>query len=121
MVRHRFESDAESCADCPLLEVCVNKKTRRRVIRHTEHEPLRLAHAEKMAGEEAQAKYARRRHPGERPFAMIKHHFGFRQFSVRGRVKVRIQWSWLTLAFNLHRLAALIRSNADPPTVAVAT
>ena len=119
VVRHRYESDADCCVDCPLLAMCVNKKTRRRMIRHTEHEPLRLAHAEKMASEEAQAKYARRRHPGERPFAMIKHHFGARRFLLRGRAKVRQEWNWLTTAFNLHRLMSLIRSNADPPPVSL--
>ena len=119
VVRHRYESNAESCGTCPLLTMCVNKKTQRRMIRHTEHEPLRLAHAEKMASVEAQTKYARRRHPGERPFAMIKHHFGARRFLLRGRAKVRQEWNWLTTAFNLHRLMSLIRSNADPPPVSL--
>lgn len=121
VLRNRYQSAREICASCPLAALCVNAKTGRRMIRHTEQEPVRLRHAEKMRREVSRRRYSRRRHAGERPFALIKHHFGFRQFTVRGREKVRIQWKWLTLAFNLHRLAALIRSNADPPPWAIAT
>lgn len=121
VVRHRYESDPQVCAACPLKAACVNAKTGQRQVRHTQHETARIAHATKMAGDEAQATYSRRRHPGERPFGMIKHHFGIRQFSVRGRRRVRQQWDWLTSAFNLHRVMHLVQSNVDPPAVTSAS
>lgn len=116
VVRHRYESSPEKCVGCPLLELCLNAKTGKRQIRHVEDEPVRLEHATKMSGDDAKKRYARRRHPGERPFAIIKQHFGARQFLLRGREKVRQEWSWLMLSFNLHRLMFLVRSNVDPPT-----
>jgi hypothetical protein len=68
-----------------------------------------------MLTDEAKEKYSRRCHPGERPFAMIKHHFGARRFLLRGLDQVRQEWLWLVSAFNLHRLFGLIHSGADPP------
>ena len=67
-----------------------------------------------MATQEAQELYKLRRHPGERPFAMIKHHFGLRRFLLRGLDAVRDEWCWATIAFNLHRLMSLIRGRAGP-------
>lgn len=115
VIRHHYQSQPEACQGCPLMAACVDAKTGRRRIRHTHYEADRIEHAEKMATDEAQKKYARRRAPGERPFAMIKQHFGLRQFTVRGRRKVVQQWRWSVTAFNLHRLMSLIQSNADPP------
>lgn len=63
---------------------------------------------------EAQELYQRRRHPGERPFAMIKHHFGLRRFLLRGLEGVKTEWRWATIAFNLQRLLSLIHSRAGP-------
>lgn len=88
---------------------------------HTQHEELRVAHAKKMAEEESKRKYARRRHAGERPFAMIKQHFGVRQFLTRGLAKVRSEWLWLTTAFNLHRLMRLMAKGTGPPTKELAS
>ena len=68
-----------------------------------------------MKTDDAKKKYARRRHPGERPFAVIKQHFGARQFLTRGLERVKQEWLWLTTAFNLKQLVGLIRSGTDPP------
>ncbi len=115
VVRHRYESSRQECDGCPLAELCLNAKTGIRQVRHVADEPARLDHAAKMNKEESKNKYARRRHPGERPFAVIKQHFGARQFLLRGREKVRQEWDWLALSFSLQRLMFLIQSNADPP------
>lgn len=114
-IRHRYQAERSSCAACPLRQRCLKGKSRRRQIDHEQDEPLRLAHARRMATPEAQQKYARRRHPGERPFAMIKHRFGARRFLLRGLERVRCEWRWLATAFNLHRLMGLIHSGAGPP------
>jgi transposase len=114
-VRRRYHASAANCAECPLRNRCLGGTAKRRTINREQHESHREAHAEKMKTKEAQAKYARRRHPGERPFAMIKHAFGVRRFLLRGLERVRQEWLWLTSAFNLHRLFGLIRSGVDPP------
>ncbi len=115
--RFRFQSDAKTCAGCPLAGRCLGNNSQKREIRHEQHEAARVAHAEKMASDEAQQKYSRRRHPGERPFATIKSQFGVRRFSTRGLSRVCNEWLWLSSAFNLHRLLSLIRSGAGPPAV----
>ena len=79
-----------------------------------QHESRNAAHAEKMATEEARQKYAERRHPGERPFAVIKQKFGARPFCCRGLDRVPQEWTWLTIAFNLDRILNLIPTRAGP-------
>jgi len=113
--RGRYKASAEDCAACPLRDLCLQGKAKQRMINREQHESHRTAHAEKMSTDEAREKYARRRHPGERPFAVIKHQFGARRFLLRGLEQVKQEWLWLTSAFNLHRLFGLIRSGVDPP------
>jgi len=112
--RDRYQADPQACAGCPLRQRCVQGNAKQRQISREPHEGLREAHARRMATPEAKQKYARRRHPGERPFAMIKNHFGARRFLLRGLDRVRIEWNWLATAFNLQRLMNLIESRAGP-------
>jgi transposase len=132
-IRDRYQADAATCAACPLRDRCMpgkkdsphdtkngqkndpkKNKPRGRSISREQHERHRERHAQKMATKEAQDIYALRRHPGERPFAMIKHHFGLRRFLLRGLDAVRDEWRWAALAFNLQRLMSLLRSRAGP-------
>lgn len=113
--RRRYKSSTEDCGECPLRDRCLQGKAKRRTINREQYESYRTAHAEKMSTDEAQEKYSHRRHPGERPFAVIKQQFGFRHFLLRGIEQVRQEWLWLSSAFNLHRLFGLIRSGVDPP------
>lgn len=107
-VRHQYRSEMSDCDDCPLRAMCLSGRSRRRDIRHEQHESDCIEHRERMQTEEAKAKYARRRSPGERPFAVVKQQFGVRQFLTRGLSKVRQEWSWLSIAFNVKRLLHLI-------------
>lgn len=120
-IRYRYKSDASVCAACPLAARCLGRASKTRQIGHEQHEALRVAHAEKMSSEAAKQQYSRRRHPGERPFAVIKSVFGARQFLSRGLGRVGDEWLWLCGAFNLHRLLGLIASGTDPPSRAVAS
>ena len=114
-IRYRYRAEASDCGGCPLAAMCLSGNAKQRQVGHEQHEAKRAAHAEKMSTEEAKKKYSRRRHAGERPFALIKSHFGARQFLTRGLDRVRNEWLWLTSSFNLHRLLRLIASGADPP------
>lgn len=114
-IKYRYKADPSDCAGCPLAERCFSSKARSRQISHEQHEAKRLAHAKKMSTDSAKQKYSRRRHAGERPFAMIKGHFGARRFLTRGLERVSAEWRWLCTAFNLHRLMSLISSGTDPP------
>jgi transposase len=117
--RRRYKADAAACAECPLKARCLKGEAKRRQINRDQHEELRNEQAKRMAGEEAKQKYKRRQHAGEFPFAIIKQHFGARQFLLRGLEQVKVEWLWLTSAFNLTRLFRLFRmksSGVDPPT-----
>lgn len=114
-IKYRYKANPSDCGSCPLAARCFSGQTKSRQISHEQHEAKRIAHAEKMSRAESQEKYSRRRHPGERPFAMIKGHFGARRFLTRSRERVRNEWQWLCTAFNLHRLLRLIASGSDPP------
>ena len=114
-IRHRYKSDPADCDECPLRGLCLSGKSRRREIRHEQHEPHLAQQRERMRTEEAQEKYAQRRHAGERPFAVIKQQFGARQFLTRGLERVQQEWLWLSTAFNLKQLFGFIRSGTDPP------
>ena len=63
--------------------------------------------AEKLAGEEGRAQYARRKWLSEAPNGWIKQSMGFRQFSVRGLRKVRGEWALVCLALNIKRMPGL--------------
>lgn len=112
--RTRYKANAEACAACPLRERCLQRGVKQREISRYDHDPLVEQLAERMATPEGQTKYARRRHVAERPFAVIKHQFGARRFLLRGLERVRIEWRWLTTAFNLARLMSLLQSRAGP-------
>jgi len=48
--------------------------------------------------------YAKRKCIAEPPIGQIKHVQGFRQFSLRGYVKVRAEWFLVTATHNLRKL-----------------
>jgi transposase len=63
--------------------------------------------AERMASAEGKAHYRRRKVIPEPVFGWIKHVMGFRQFSLRGLIKVTGEWNLVCLALNLRRMWAL--------------
>jgi transposase len=113
-IRERYVAPPDACAACPLLTRCVTGKAKSRQISREQHSEHQERHAQHMASSESQEIYKLRRHAGERPFAVIKHQFGLRQFLCRGLDTVRNEWNWALIAFNLERLASLIRSRAGP-------
>ena len=60
------------------------------------------------------AKYALRKQTVEPVFGIIKSVMGFRQFSLRGRVKVSLEWTLVALAYNFKRLARLVHLMNSP-------
>ena len=115
--RERFRIDAKICADCPLAELCIRRQGAGRQVTHEEHESDRVAHAKKMATDEAKEIYKTRQHASERPFAMIKWFFGVQMFLTRGLSKVSQEFDWLSAGFNLHRLVSLHRARAGPASI----
>jgi transposase len=93
------------CEGCPLAASCRDPKAKRgRSISRDQHEPLRERMAERMNSAEGKATYRRRMHSAETPFGYIKRVMGVRQFLLRGLEKVRTEWMWVCLAYNLKKL-----------------
>lgn len=114
-IRYRYACDPSVCSQCPMKENCISGSSPRRTINHEQHEELRQEHAKKMTKAESKTKYSRRRHSGERPFAVIKQHFGARQFLTRGLKRVECEWSWLVASFNLKQLMGILQGGTGPP------
>jgi hypothetical protein len=53
---------------------------------------------------EGKAKYKLRQQTAEPVFGIIKSVMGFRRFLLRGLEKVSIEWTWVSLAYNLKRM-----------------
>lgn len=107
--RFQYRANKSDCSECPLRAKCF-KNSRNQYGRRIEcgvHEKAKQTHTLRMQSESSRTKYARRAAVTERPFALIKRHFGVREFLVRGLEKVRCEWTWLCLAHNIHRLLCL--------------
>lgn len=109
--RFLYRADKKDCSGCPLREKCFtnNRNQYGRRIECGVHEHAKQCHSARMQSPSARQKYARRAAVTERPFALIKQHFGVRAFLVRGLAKVRCEWQWLCIAHNVHRLLQLSR------------
>lgn len=118
--RTRYKAEVSACAECPLRNRCIKSGTPQRQVSRDQYDAHRERHAKRMATPEAQTKYKRRKEVAERPFAIIKQHFGARQFLLRGLEHVRTEWRWLTTAFNLQRIMSLMRTRAGPECQTIA-
>jgi hypothetical protein len=53
-------------------------------------------------------KFRLRKTLAEHPFGTIKRNFGYTHFLLKGLTKVRVEWSLITLAYNLKRVLNLV-------------
>ena len=112
--RFLYRAEKSDCSECPLRAKCF-RNSRNQYGRRIEcgvHETAKQAHIRRMQSDESREKYSRRAAVTERPFGLIKSHFGVREFLVRGLQKVRCEWLWLCTAHNIHRLLNLSGSLA---------
>lgn len=98
------------CNGCQMLSLCrVNddSKTGRKVS-HDQYREVRERQVERMQNPEVKQRYKKRQHYGETQFAFIKANLGLRRFLLRGHPKVRIEWRWACLSYNLSKLLRLV-------------
>lgn len=97
------------CSACVYLERCLkNPQSKRgRKVTRDGFEPFRRRHSERMQAEDAKARYKRRQHYGETPFAVLKAALDLRRFLLRGIGGVQQEWLWGCTAFNLKKLISL--------------
>lgn len=96
---------ASGCQRCPLKSQCTRNKANRTITREA-NEHLMEAMAQRM--KQQPEKFKLRKQLAEHPFGTIKRWFGYTHFALKGLVKVRTEWSLMTLAYNLKRVLNLV-------------
>ncbi len=99
-----MEYSGAPCGDCPLASRCLSKTAKARTISRDQHEVRREEVRERMATEEGQEIYSHRAPWVEGAFGTIKAGMKIRRFQRRGLQKVRQDWTWICLAFNLRKM-----------------
>lgn len=96
----------KSCDECAKKDVCIpNKKTKRgRTITRDEYESCRENVVKRMGTELGREIYKRRMPTVETIFGYFKGALGIRQFLTRGMEKVKNEWSWMCVAYNVRKL-----------------
>ena len=111
--RQRYRSEASVCAACPLRAKCLQATATERTLSRDQYEEHREALRERMTHDSSKARKSQRQAEGERPFAVIKHLFGIRQFLLRSLAKVRSEWKWMTAATNAQVMCRWFRTHHD--------
>lgn len=109
----------KECAGCPLKEKCIraggSKKPleeRSKVIYVSRRfASQREAMEEKINSEQGKLLRVNRSIQAEGTFAMVKEDMSFRRFLLRGSVKVEVEWTLLSLAYNILKLHHKLKTN----------
>ena len=91
------------CRDCPVQGDCT-RDPKGRQIEVWPHTAVVQAMRERLRAPALASQFAQRGQIIERVFAQIKHHDGFRRWTVWGLEKVRTQWALLCTTLNLRVL-----------------
>jgi hypothetical protein len=102
-VRVRYRTSA--CKDCALQRQCTCYRTGRTITREQD-ETVMEAMAARVAAHPEKLKL--RKLLCEHPFGTIKRFLGYSYFLMKGLVKVRGEWSLITLAYNLKHVLNLV-------------
>jgi hypothetical protein len=113
LYQSRYQCAAELCEACPLAARCLSGKGPR-MIKRTEGEELLEAQREKMATDEAKARYRLRGQTVELGFGDAKGNRRVDRFHGRGLPRARCETGLLILAQTLLRLDNLQRNAVNP-------
>lgn len=103
-----YASQPRACAECPLRNACLPKRTPYREIYRWEHEAwLEESYRPRMAAH-GKAYLKQRAALAEHPFGTLKRWCGWDHFLVRGLTKVRGEMSLLMLSYNFRRVLNLL-------------
>jgi transposase len=103
---HNYQADSADCQACPFFQQCC-PKTQARWLTRVENSPAVQTFRQKMATEEAQQIYKRRKQVAEFPNAWIKDKLGLRKFRTRGLVNVGTEMLWACLTYNIQQWTRL--------------
>lgn len=106
-----IEYKGAPCEGCPLARRCLSGKARSRTIRRDAYEACREEVRARMNSPQGQETYERRAPLVEGAFGTIKAAMGVRRFNRRSLQKVREDWTWTCLAFNLKKVMGWKRND----------
>ncbi len=101
------------CQGCALAERCLSRNARSRIITRDEYESHREEVGARMKSDRGRETYARRAPRVEGAFGTIKAAMGVRRFRRRGIQKVREDWLWTCMAFNMKKLMDWMREDEE--------
>ena len=109
VIYRRYAADKSDCTGCEMKAKCItNKKGKRRTLMVTVgHVPgnLSKAMAEKVDSEKGRKIYHQRIGIVEPVFANIERNKGMDRFTLRGKIKVNIQWLLYSMVHNIGKIA----------------
>lgn len=101
----------KECAGCPLKEKCIRAGSRKPLEERSKviyvskrFTAQREAMEERINTEEGRLLRVNRSIQAEGVFAMVKEDMKFRRFMLRGHMKVEVEWTLLSLAYNILKL-----------------
>lgn len=101
------------CSTCPAKSECAKKARYRKIIRK-EHEAFIEQNRDVLLTEDNIKEYKKRMHTVEPVFGNIKYNTGFRQFSMRGLLKTRYEFSLMCIGHNLKKiLSHCVKNNIE--------
>lgn len=104
VIKQRYRARAEDCRACPHRQRCCPKAASKgRSLSRAEEDERVVVFRQKMQSAEAKALYRMRAQLAEFSNAWLKDKMKFRQFRLRGLVKVGLEMLWVGLAYNLSR------------------
>jgi transposase len=106
-----MEYSGAACGGCPLASRCLSKNAKARTVSRDEYEGRREEVRERMGSEAGQRIYANRAPRVEGAFGTIKAGMKVRRFQRRGLEKVRQDWTWVCLAYNMRKLMGWMGEN----------
>jgi hypothetical protein len=109
-IKYTYAATAGDCAACEQKAHCCPSTTQGRLLVRAEETAEVAAFRAKMNSAEAKSIYQKRGAVAEFPNLWIKEKFGLRQFSVRGLNKVRVEATWVALAYNIQQWLRLRRA-----------
>ena len=102
----RYRSRKRTCDQCEKRSQCVTENAGIRYIRRSEHEELMEYQRKHM--EKHPDAMRERASMVEHPFGTLKMRAGWTHFLLRGKEKVRAEWSLMALGYNMTRVLSII-------------
>ncbi len=98
----------KECPSCKVKEVCISKETGKyRQVLIYENDIFKEKMRKKLSSNKGREKIRRRKAIVEPVFAQIKYIMGFNRFLLRGIEKVKTEFSLMSTAYNIKKLAVL--------------